>query len=312
MKFKSKHALMGLFVVVGSLAVFDFYKDYRQVQTKKAQADLIDLSIEQVDKIEILNSHGQLLLVRGIDGWKLTAPIEDIADNDVVEDYLNSMKDDSAIDELELNGDIDWEKYGLKSPESQLRLTTSGGKENTLQVSVIKNFEENLYARKNGDNKILVVNGVWHSRLQKLPIDFRERRVFRHKIASVDSFKIKFSREEYRLGRINGNWVWQNHLDTDLDQNSVREMLSDFSEAKGAEYLESLPAKTNHLMTLTVTRETKVTEIQVKQAEDFTIYAVVNDPKMILKLEPGALDYFIEFNINNLLKKENAPDKNAN
>lgn len=308
MKKNAKIGLTGLFVVIGSLAFWDIYKSSSADKAKNQNSLIISNSIDQIDKIQIVNSEGELLLVRGIEGWKLFKPLEDIADNFAVEDFLESMKEDRVIETLDLTDVIDWSNYGLDKPYAVLTLTTSGGKINSLQVSKKSNFEDNVYARKDSEEKVSVVNSIWQSRLDKKAIDFRERRVFRHGLANVDYFQIKYKNEDYKLIRKDGNWVDSGSSKEELDQNKVREMLTEFAEAKGSDILEKLPSKIVPMFTISLKRDGKIWEAQVSQAPDFGIYVSVNEPKYLMKLEPGALDYFIEFNIKNL-KKENTQDQ---
>ncbi len=318
MKKNAKLGLTGLFVLVGGLAFWDMYKSSSSDKLKSQNSLIISNSIDQIDKVQIVNADGEILLIRGIDGWKLFKPLEDLADNNAVEDFLESMKEDRVIETLELNEVIDWKNYGLDRPHAIMTLTTSGGKVNSLQVSGKSNFEDNVYARKDNEERVSVVNSIWQSRLEKKAIDFRERRVFRHGLANVDKFQIKYKNETYTFIRKEGNWVEDFNSKKDsskkeLDQNKVREMLTEFAEAKGSDILEKLPAKLVPMFTISLQRDGKGWEAQVSQAPDFGIYVSVKDPKYMMKLEPGALDYFIEFNIKNL-KKENTKeqDKGAN
>lgn len=303
MKKNTKVGLIGLFVVIGSLAAWDIYKSSNAEKKNNQNALIISNSIDQIDKVQIVNLDGEILLIRGIDGWKLFKPLEDIADNNAVEDFLESMKEDRIIETLDSSETIDWANYGLDKPYAVMTLTTSGGKVNSLQVSSKSNFEDNVYARKDNEDKVSLVNSIWQSRLEKKAIDFRERRVFRHSLAAVDHFQIKYKNEVYKLIRKDGNWVDSLNLKEELDQNKVREMLTEFSEAKGSEVLDKLPAKLVPMFTISVQRDGKAWEAQVSQASDFGIYVSVNDPKYLMKLEPGALDYFIEFSIKNLKKE---------
>ncbi|KHD87457.1 MAG: hypothetical protein OM95_14295 [Bdellovibrio sp. ArHS] len=310
MKLKGRTILVLCLLVFGGYAYWDYLRDKKSEEKNMEQARLMTLNFEHVDSFEIKKGEQKIVLKRSVDGWELSEPYKDLADNVVADDFVKNVFPERVIEVAREGGDIDWSMYGLDKPLAQITFKTSDGQENVFQISDKKNFEDNTFARRGNENRVLVVNSIWQSRANKTALDFRDRRFFRHKIASVDAIQLKNSKGSFQLKRVEGLWQWVGApKDYKLDQNKVREALTAISEAKAADILRSdakIPAGKS-LFTMNLQLAEKSWKAEVTQAADLAIYAKVTEPSLQLKMEPGALDKFIKISPDDL--KETPPAK---
>ncbi|KYG64472.1 hypothetical protein AZI85_03385 [Bdellovibrio bacteriovorus] len=310
MKLKGRTILVLCLLILGGYAYWDYLRDKKNEDKNMEQARLMTVNFEHVDSFEILKGEQKIVLKRSVDGWELIEPLKDLADNAVADDFVKNVFPERVIEVAREGGDIDWAMYGLDKPLAQITFKTTDGKENVFQISNKRNFEENVFARRGNENRVLIVNSVWQNRANKTASDFRDRRFLRHKIASVDVLKLKNSKGTMELKRVDG--VWQlvgAKKDYKLDQNKVREVLTAISEAKAAEILggkEKIPAGKS-LFTMDLQIADKAWKAEVTQAPDLLIYAKVSDPAFQMKMEAGALDRFIKMSPDDL--KETPPSK---
>jgi hypothetical protein len=253
---------------------------------------------DQVESIILEKSLIKINLKRSIDGWSLLEPLIDFADNVAVEDFLKGVATERIIDVAKEGANIDWSLFGLDHPEGKITFLTSGGQKQSFQISNRKNFEQNTFARRDDEQRVLVVSSNWQQRLEKTPLEFRDRRLLRHRIATIDTFKLENANGILQFKMKDGQWQDSSNLGVTLDQNKVREMLQSISDAKAEDFVQKARSSLKVLFSLELNLGGKLWKADIGQAQDLKIYAEVSEPNHLLKMEPGALDKFIH------LKKE--------
>ncbi len=305
MKIKGRSILVIALLVFGSYAIYDFMHQKTVSEQDAQESRLLTVEFDQVDKVELENPNGKIVLKRSIDGWSMEEPLQDLADNMAVEDYIKSLATERIMEvakEGSQDGEsIDWNTYGLETPHGKVTLTSTDGKSNTFEISDKRNFEDNIFARRDQENRVLVLNSIWEKKINKTVLDFRDRRFLRHKIASVDEFKVKSQQALVHLKMVDGKWTALSPAKIELDQNKVRELLQVIVDARASEYLEnkSLPQH-KVLFTVDLNLGEKKWQAIVGQAPNKAILAETSDPKFVMKMEPGALDRFITLRVNEL------------
>lgn len=309
MKLKGRTILVLALLLFGGYAVYDYFHSKKTEEQKMEESRLLTVNFEQVDRFEVQKGDQKILLKRTVDGWELQEPLKDLADNTEADDFVKSAVPERILEVAKEGNDIDWALYGLDKPLGKITFTTSAGAQNIFEISEKKNFEENVFARRDQENKVLVINSAWQNRVNKTVLDFRDRRFLRHKIASVDGLKLQNEKGVIELKLGDGKWAAPSKKDLKLDQNKVRDLLSVIASAKAAEILEG-KAKASvpkHLFTLDLSMADKKWRAEVRQAKDLLIYAQVSEPDFQMKMEAGALDKLIKMKLDDL--KEEPPKK---
>ena len=302
MKIKGRGILVISLLVLLAYAGYDYWKSDKQKTQKMNDQRLMTLNFDQISTVNYTRGHLTIRLKRGVDGWTMEQPIQDLADSTAVEDYIKSIATDRILDVATEGENIDWARYGLNKPEAVVNFVTEAGQAQTFVVSEMKNFENNPFLRRDEENRVLVVPGSWFGKADKKVLDFQDRRFLRHRIGGVDKMKLKNPQGIFEIGQDNGQWVLLNNKKQKLDQNKVREHLMKIADAKGASYLDS--SKTfdsdKFMMDLELTMGGKVWTAKVRQQKDLKIVAKVSDPALMMIMEPGALDDLIKMTLKDL------------
>lgn len=264
------------------------------------EARLVMVDYDQIDSILIEKDSQKISLKRSIDGWSLEEPLKDFADNSVVDDFLKGIATERIFDIAKDGAPIEWSVFGLDKPLGKVTFATSAGLKQTFSVSDKKNFEQNGFARRDNEERVLVVSPKWQERVNKTALEFRERHVLRHKISSIDSFNLKNEKGLLELTLKEGKWICPSRPDLKLDQNKVRELLQTLVDAKASEYIDGQGPTLKPLFTLDLIIADKKWNAQIGQAQDFKIYAKVSEPNFMLKLEPTAVDKLIQITLDDL------------
>ena len=306
MKLKGRTILVLCLLVFGGYALFDHLQDKKKAEKSMAEAQLMKLDFNKVDYVEIQKDGQKTILQRSADGWKVTAPIQDIADNQVADDFVKNTFPERVIDVAKEGDDIDWSLFGLDKPLGSVMFKTSGGEQTTFEVSEKKNFEDASFVRRDKENRVLVVNSIWQARVKKTAADFRDRHVLRHRIASVDTIKLKNSKGLLHLQRVDGQWQAPAQQDFELDQNKVREILTMIADAQASEIIEghhNKPKGMKTLYTMELIMDGKSWTVEAGQGKDLVIFATISEPAFVLRMEPGALDKLITLTTNDLIEQ---------
>lgn len=307
MKLKGRSILVIALILFGGYAIYDYMRDQKKEAQLLSESRLMTVNFDQVETVEIEKGADKILLKRSVDGWNVQEPLKDLADNTVVEDLLKNAASESIIEVVKDADGINWALYGLDKPLGKITFVTTAGQKDTFEISDKRNFEENVFARRNSESRVLLVNSSWQNRIRKTVLDFQDRRVLRHNMAAIDSFHLKNQMGVIALSLKDGKWVVPAKKDFVLDQNKVREVLQGIASAKAADFVKTPVPALKSLFVVDLKLADKNWQVAVGQAKDLKIYAKVSDPAAVLLLEPGAMDKLIKLTIEDL--KQSPPSK---
>lgn len=294
-------------VLVAVTYYIEFYQANKTEQAKVEESKIVSFPPDQIHQVEIENKLGKVVLKRDADGWALTEPLKDWADNQFTEDFINGLASEKSIETAAEGENINWSVYGLDKDVSKVVFTNQQGNSLLVTVSAKKNFEGNSFLRRGNENKVLVATSQWALRSQKAPLDFRDKRLFRGKIGSVEGIHIKSLKDEFDLVNKENKWLSEKHPELGLDQNKIREILTSLNEVRASDFLSTLPASTSKAK-IALKLKDKTWEADIKQAADKSLYAVVSDPAFILKVDPGQMDKFLNMTLMGLRNRKEAFD----
>lgn len=242
MKNKNVLILFSFVLLLGSYAYFGEYKrEISEAEDSKKKNQIVSFQKDQIQKIEISTVGQTLTLTRTPDGWNLSGPIEDQADNEIVESLMDQVMMEQSVDQISITPAVDLQAYGLNPSLGAISFEDNLGKKQLVEVSVKKNFEGLYFLRKDKQDQILTSGDSWFSFLSKPAEGFRNLRLFRSLISKVNEIKISNKYSQFHLKNNEGKWQVVGNEKLPLDQNAVREILTQVSVSKGIQSLEQKP-----------------------------------------------------------------------
>lgn len=294
-------------VLVAGTYYFEFYQVDRQEKKKDEEAKIVAFPSDQIHQVEIENKSGKVLLKRDAEGWRLEEPFKDWADNQFTEDFIQGLAEEKSLETAAEGDSLDWSLYGLDKDFSKVIFTNQQGASLQVSVSSKKNFEGNSFLRRAQEKRVLVASSQWALRSQKPPLDFRDKRLFRGKIGSVEGISYKSSKDEFELMNKDNQWINEKKADIKIDQNKVRELLTSLNEVRALDFLETLPSSAM-LSKITLRLKDKTWSAELRQGANKSYYAVVSEPAFQLKLDPGQVDKFRDLTFMGLRDRKEAFD----
>jgi hypothetical protein len=295
MKNKGVLILGGAVLVLGLYAYFGEYKrEQTEVKTKEETSKIIILKKDQIQKIDLQKGNGTLIsLSRTVDGWDVTTPIQDQADNDTVEAFLDQISGEKAVDQID-SKNANLAEYGFKPSLGTITLSDNTGKKELIEVSSQKNFEGLVYLKKDQDPKILTSSQTWTSFLTKPADQFRNLKLFRGLISKVTDITLtsaKGSVSEFHYD--NGTWLAPKKPDWKMDQNAIRQILTEATTAKGSGTItdKKFGPVGEHLLTLEFSGDKKTWKALLHQdSKSKDVIGAVTPANLIIRFPPQTLE----------------------
>lgn len=327
MKNRGVWILLTLILILGGLSFWDLKNETQKEEKEKVEAQLITLKADQITEIQVTTPQWHLILQRSKEGWTLEEPLKDQADQKLVDELLTAATDEKSKDQVAEGEKIDLKIFGLDQPKGTILYKTSSGDSQSLQISALQNFEFNAYVRKGTENKVLTASSAWQTKLDKKINDYRNKSIYRHKIANVNKLDIENKNGLLKLEKTldkaldkSDQWVLSAHKDWVLDPSKVKELLDSLSDAHIKEIVKEVPQEAAQkissqdlkaygldkpLATLTVEAhegaEVPLTSWSVKVSkmkEDH--YVFIQGGNAIYKLDPVSLSNVISADAKNL------------
>ncbi|MFN7906227.1 MAG: DUF4340 domain-containing protein, partial [Pseudobdellovibrionaceae bacterium] len=241
MKNKGTIALLGITTALALYVyLFEIEKPKKEEALKTAESKFLTIKQDQISQIKIQKTgQPQIVMTKSADGWAVTEPYKDNADNTEVDDFIRSLSDEKYTDiaNENKNDSADLKIYGFDLPLGFVEIQDQAGVIEKYTVGSRKNFEGNSFLQKSGDPRILVASQLWGSRVEKTPVEFRDKRLLRASIAKVEKIQIKNQMGTLALEQVENKWKLTN-LDFELDQNRAREILTMLNESRALDYIQ--------------------------------------------------------------------------
>jgi hypothetical protein len=279
---------------------FDYYRGEEDKKQKEQSSILIPILKEDVSRVELKNSSGELELVRSEKGWDLKKPVTDFAATDESNGWVQSLTTEKSVEKIGEGENFEWSTYGLDKPSATLVVHPKSGTPIKLEISAKRNFEGNPFIRKNDEKIVYVANVTWNSLMEKAAKEIRDKRILREPLAELESVTLSQGKSQVRVNIVEGKWVAQDKPTWRLDQNKVREVINVPQDMKAVDFvLEGEPDKTQASTYGLVSPSLKVT-YQLKggkawvaefgQSKDKVWYVWPKDLKKVAKVDTSQVE----------------------
>lgn len=288
-------------------AIYDHLRESGLEKTKMLESRLVEMDPEAVTGLSVDNQHGVVELQK-VDGqWSLVAPLREISDQNEIRQIILTVASERIV-EVAKEGEIDWTLYGLDKPLGTLKLQ-SGESQIQFTVGGIPNFEGNLYLRRNQEERVLVVQPSFSTYVSYQLKDLRDRRIFKGDLAKITELKI--SNKQGRLVLKNQDGVWTADKGVELEQNSVRDLLTKLGGLRAKDILDKAVKAPEKVLDFEVQTSEGPWKAQLGRSRDRKIIATLSGDKKIYHMDEGLVAHFEELTLESL-KKQSQEDSAKN
>jgi hypothetical protein len=189
------------------------------------EGDIVKISIQKKAADAIVlekNSAGK---------WELTAPKRYLADQDVVNQLVNSAASVNS-DRLIEDKASDVASYGLQAPSLEVDITTKAGKTSKLRLGDDTPTNSGSYAMLDGDPRLFTVASYTKTGLDKSMNDLRDKRLLTFDQDKLSRVELIAKKQDIEFGRDKDQWQIVKPKPLRADGLQVEEMIRKLKDAK--------------------------------------------------------------------------------
>lgn len=231
---RSKATLVLLLVFIALLAVVLFLKPKVK---EEAELKLTDLKVEDVQKISLKKGAEDLVFQKDDKGeWAITRPLAAKADafevNRLAEDFA-SLKVEKVVEPQAQDKDL--AQFGI--PQSVVSLWAKGRAEPVVvDIGSENPLDNTLYARLEGDPRVVLLPSLVKSSIDKKLFDFRQKDVFHFDTAEVASIALESKNMTWDAVSRGGEWFLQKPVAGLAQKSKVDALLSALSGLRAKDF----------------------------------------------------------------------------
>ncbi|HEY6910987.1 MAG TPA: DUF4340 domain-containing protein [Myxococcales bacterium] len=174
--------LLGLVVLlvvalaIGGVALRTGKEEAKKAEAKEKGEKLFDFDKAHA-RVLRLSKGGQLVVQveKGDKGWQLTQPVQAPGDGAVIDPLLTALS--NLRQKKAIEGEKDLKPFGLDKPAMEISVKLDDGKEETVQLGGDNPFDSTLYAKKQGDATVAVIDAFHKASFDKSAFDLRDKQV---------------------------------------------------------------------------------------------------------------------------------------
>ena len=229
---RSKTTLLLLAVFLALLAVVFFLKPKTK---EEMETKLVDLKSEEVQKVELKKGTEVMAFERdNAGGWTVTAPFPAKADsfevNRLVEDFA-SLKMEKVVEDKP----ADVGRYGL--PETEVSLWVKGRSGPVKVVIGSANpLDNTLYARREGEERVVLLPSSIKSTIDKKLYDFRQKDVFHFEPGDVAGIRLRAKDIRWEAAQKDGSWFVQKPVSGLAQKTAIDAVLNALSGLRAKDF----------------------------------------------------------------------------
>lgn len=243
--------------------------------------------------------------------WRITEPIQVAADFAKVSNLLRWITQDQI--EAFHNKPASLKAVGLDPPHGEIRLMLEGGTEATLFLGTKTKGsgapkEGGIYARRSGEEDLLVLKGAFLEELPKQVADLRERKLLAFDREQVDRIELQTPKGRTLLTKAEDTWRIKEPEDVPADQRMIDDLLWDLIAARIKEFVDDNPKSLKRygldaapitvrlldqeeklLSTLNLARASKDKGTYIQAGDSQSVYLV--DAQLYKQIDKGPFDF---------------------
>lgn len=234
---KTRTTVVLLLLVAGIGAYIKFYESKRpntEEAARRAQ-NVLNFERDKINGIVIQNGDERIELKRLDKKWRLQSPVNDLADNSVIENLLFELEDwkkEATITAKETEADKNkMADYGLSKAKLRLKLQ---GETAPPEILFGNNaaLENRIYVRFENSKNVFLANDNIKTAISKKPEEFRDRKLTDAIATQVTRVTLKTPAGEMELQKQGDHWQIIKPLRARADDQKVNDLLAQITTSR--------------------------------------------------------------------------------
>lgn len=236
MKFKTTLVLLAVFVgLLAIVLLFDSRGEKKKAVEEKSNT-LISLAPADIRKASLVRGGETVTFEKDEAGpWRLTAPLEAAADDYEVGNFVD------VFASLRIERVVEKEAKDLAAyeiPKMEVSLWVKGKDAPVrLLVGMENPLDKTLFAKLDGDPRVVLLASTLKTTLEKKVFDFRQKDVFKFTAADVKSVSVRTKDLSWQAAREEAGWFLKTPVAALAAKDKVDSLLDSLSGLKAKEFV---------------------------------------------------------------------------
>ncbi len=236
MKLKTTLVLLTVLVALLALVLYFDQKGEKNRTAEEKANTLISLNAGDVRKASLVRNGETLTFERDENGaWRMAAPLQAAADEVEVNglvDALASLHIDRVVEKVAK----DLAAYEI--PKTEISLWIKGQDAPVrLLVGMENPLDKTLFAKRDGDPRIVLLPATLKTTLDKKVFDFRQKDVFKFTATEVKTIRVKAKNVAWEASREETGWLLKAPEGARADKAKVDALLESLSRLKAKAFV---------------------------------------------------------------------------
>ncbi len=235
-----KRSTLILVTVAIVFGAFVYYFEIREGKPRDEAAETtkpaFNFKREEIASIKLTRGGQTLMLENQNDKWVITQPVNTPADQSAVSSLVSGLVDARIERTLKASAE-ELKGYGLAEPAVILEIKLKNGEQHTVRLGS-KDFSGlSVYGQVDQSQEVALLPVSLLNNADKPLEDLRDRDVFG--VSQYDLSSLALNNEHGRivLTKQEGDWKLTSPVDEPADETETRDLLSDLTSAKVAEFV---------------------------------------------------------------------------
>ncbi|HEY5594937.1 MAG TPA: DUF4340 domain-containing protein, partial [Nitrospiria bacterium] len=290
-----------LLLLVVYLTVVEIPQMEKAKQAEQTAEQLFNFKSSDIETIELRYPASGIELRKSQDGkWQVTKPLQTEADQREVQSLISTVGDIRFSRVVEEQA-ADLSEFGLNHPNVDITLALPGRAERLL-LGDDGPMAGTLYARKDGDPRVVLAQQWLKGSLTRTVFDFRTKIVLPVEQDKVDQVQLEFPKQSVLLAKRDSRWFLKNPIDGPADEDAVRSLTLMLQNLRATFFIDPGPDREKIMkglkkpLVMVTTRESENGAQKSKTArfynapEKDSVYVVTEPDRPIYRVDRAGMD----------------------
>jgi hypothetical protein len=203
---------LALLIVLIGLSAYIYFVTWRQPEAgAEAERDRVFAALEsdKIDEIQVKGESGETTTLTKASGvWQVTSPITAKADSAEVASITSNLAS-LAVTRVVDDNPSDLKEYGLDAPRAEVEFKASGDSTYSAAHRLLigpKSATGELFAKREGDNRVLLIPGYVDSIFNRSPFNLRDKTVLVFERDKVERISVTTGSQTVELVKQGMEW----------------------------------------------------------------------------------------------------------
>src|SRR6185295_11896156 len=202
MRFRSTIILVLLLLGLGA---YVYWVEYPKAQEEAKKKTLVEFKADDATGVSLVYADREITLSKVGDDWRLTKPLDSLADTTTVKNLINAIAECEVKKELtETSADLS--QYGLDKPLVTVTVKLKDKELPAILVGKNTPIGASTYVQRADDKKVVLTNSAFHAGMDKKVNDLRDKTIVTFNDDDVQKIQLRGEEKDVELVRKDGAW----------------------------------------------------------------------------------------------------------